>query len=155
MAPSGRTAASWRSLNRVPVRIKLDANLGRSVEELFTRAGHDVATVYDQGLVSTSDEEVFDPCVAERRALVTLDLDLSNPRRFGPTVGRGWRGAEHIRLPSRQDLGVAAALIDGLEDAPIPETQPFADFLTFLTIKTFRRPVRNGPLCDLRAPFAH
>lgn len=102
------------------MRIKLDENLGRSIEELFRRAGHDVATVYGQDLVSATDEEVFAACVAERRALVTLDLDFSNPMRFDPTVSAGVAVLRIPAYPSREDLDdVAATLIDGLEDAPI------------------------------------
>jgi hypothetical protein len=36
-------------------------------------AGHDVATVHDQGMSGASDEVLFAACREEFRALITLD----------------------------------------------------------------------------------
>src|SRR3954447_24239138 len=66
------------------MRIKLDENLGGRGRELFTAAGHEVATVGDQGLAGAVDRRVIEVCGAERRCLVTLDLDFSNPFVFLP-----------------------------------------------------------------------
>jgi hypothetical protein len=54
------------------VRFKLDESLSRSATQLFRGAGHDVATVREQQLQGAPDEQVFEICVRERRALVTL-----------------------------------------------------------------------------------
>jgi predicted nuclease of predicted toxin-antitoxin system len=66
------------------VRIKLDENLGERGRQLFSTAGHEVATVGDQGLAGAVDRRVIEVCGAERRCLVTLDLDFSNPFVFPP-----------------------------------------------------------------------
>ena len=65
------------------MRIKLDENLGDRGADILRKA--DVATVVEQGLVSVSDDSLIEICRAERRSLVTLDLDFSNPLRFDPT----------------------------------------------------------------------
>jgi predicted nuclease of predicted toxin-antitoxin system len=66
------------------VLIKLDENLGERGRTLFAGAGHDVATVGDQRLAGAVDRRVIEVCEAERRCLVTLDLDFSNPFIFPP-----------------------------------------------------------------------
>jgi predicted nuclease of predicted toxin-antitoxin system len=58
------------------VKIKLDENIGRRGVELLTASGHDVMTVWDQGLHGVSDEKLFEICVAEGRTLITLDHDF-------------------------------------------------------------------------------
>lgn len=68
------------------MKIKLDENLGQRGAELFRAAGHDVATVPGQGLCSASDRELIMACKAEKRCLVSLDLDFANPLVF--EIGR-------------------------------------------------------------------
>ena len=51
--------------------IKLDENLGERGKKLFADAGHDVATVADQGLAGADDHRVIDVCTV--RASVPCD----------------------------------------------------------------------------------
>ncbi len=78
------------------MRLKLDENIGRRGVELFQRAGHDVATVSEQGLSSSRDEDLLRVCVSEKRCLVTLDLGFSNPLVFKPS---DYEGIAVLRLP--------------------------------------------------------
>jgi len=66
------------------MQFKLDENLPPSVAELLRGLGHDVATVYDQGLQSCADPAVLAACQGEGRALLSLDLDFSNILVFPP-----------------------------------------------------------------------
>jgi predicted nuclease of predicted toxin-antitoxin system len=71
------------------LKFKLDENIGRQAKEVLGTAGHDVMGVLDQKLGGTKDEALYDVCVREGRALVTLDRDFGEVLRFppGPTAG--------------------------------------------------------------------
>jgi predicted nuclease of predicted toxin-antitoxin system len=71
------------------VKLKLDENLGKRGMDLLVADGHDVCTVAIQSLTSATDEELAKRCFSEGRALVTLDLDFSNPFRFPPESSAG------------------------------------------------------------------
>lgn len=91
--------------------VKLDENLGERGRRLFVDAGHDVATVSDQGLAGAADHRVADVCRAERRLLVTLDLDFSNPLVFPP---ERYAGIAVLRLPKRLTPGDLDAAVETL-----------------------------------------
>jgi predicted nuclease of predicted toxin-antitoxin system len=52
-------------------------------------AGFDVMSVVQQGMASSSDNELYRVCVEEKRCVVTLDLDFANPLRFPPQSTAG------------------------------------------------------------------
>ncbi len=71
------------------MKFKLDENIGRRGLELLKASGHDVMTVWDQGLRGVSDEELFQICAVEGRVLVTLDRDFGQVTRFPPEKSAG------------------------------------------------------------------
>jgi predicted nuclease of predicted toxin-antitoxin system len=71
------------------VKIKLDENIGISGANLLRKSGHDVATVRDERLQGSSDDQIFQVCVAERRILITLDRDFGHASRFPPKTSAG------------------------------------------------------------------
>lgn len=79
------------------MRFKLDENLGTRGQAVLEGAGHDVATVVGQKMISAEDETLFRICAEEERVLVTLDLDFANPFRFPPEEGAG---VAVLRLPA-------------------------------------------------------
>lgn len=71
------------------MRFKLDENIGKGAAALLRDAGHDVSTVTDQSLSGTKDENLFEVCAGEGRALVTLDHDFGQVLRFPPERSAG------------------------------------------------------------------
>lgn len=69
--------------------LKLDENLPDVARELLQTAGHDVATVREEGLAGAADEALVAAARRETRALVTLDLDFANVRQYDPTDTAG------------------------------------------------------------------
>lgn len=71
------------------MRFKLDENFPPKLAALLVEEGYDAETVLGEGLSGHPDEEIYDVCLAERRTLITLDLDFSNPLRFPPIPTEG------------------------------------------------------------------
>lgn len=65
------------------MRMKLDENLGRRCVDLFAAAGHDVATVQEQGLCSAADVDVIAACRQAGNPFPPL-----SPRRMPFTMPR-------------------------------------------------------------------
>lgn len=98
------------------MRLKLDENLGATAATMFRAAGHEVSTVKGEQMAGAADRTVFATCQADRRSLVTMDLDFGNPLLFKPEDSSG---IPVLRLPSKashQDiLDACRTLIGALE----------------------------------------
>jgi predicted nuclease of predicted toxin-antitoxin system len=81
------------------VRFKLDENLGNRGAEL-RKSGHQVSTVFEQQLNGASDPMVASVCAEERRCLITMDKDFTNPLLFPP---QNYAGIVVLRLSSNPD----------------------------------------------------
>jgi len=93
------------------VKVKLDENLGRREADRLRAAGHDVATVCEQGMASAADRQLIEACRRERRCLVSLDLDFANPLLFRPS---DYAGIAVLRLPPKPTADDLLALMDAL-----------------------------------------
>jgi predicted nuclease of predicted toxin-antitoxin system len=81
------------------MKLKLDENIDARLTVLLHDAGHDATTVREQGLYGSEDPDLFNHCVSEGRALVTLDLDFSNILRYPPEKSSGvivFRGPDDL-----------------------------------------------------------
>lgn len=101
------------------MKIKLDENLGERGRRMFADAGHDVATVKEEGLEGESDRLLIQACGNESRCFVTLDLDFSNTLVFPP---EDYAGICVLRPPRRftpeQLFEVLRSLLSGLDVEP-------------------------------------
>ena len=93
------------------MRFKLDENLGGRCTRMFTRAGHEVSTVFQQGLAKAPDNLVIDACQREGLCLVTLDLDFGNPLLFRPSE---YHSIAVLRLPPRAAPDDLSTLVETL-----------------------------------------
>lgn len=71
------------------MRIKLDENFDPRLVPVLQSHGFDVDTILSERLSGASDEMVYATCQKLGRALITLDLDFSNPFRFPPEDTEG------------------------------------------------------------------
>lgn len=71
------------------MRIKLDENLPAGLVPLLAALGHEVDTVPAEGLGGQEDDVVRRAAQADRRFLVTQDLDFSDARRYVPGTHHG------------------------------------------------------------------
>jgi predicted nuclease of predicted toxin-antitoxin system len=66
------------------MRFKIDENLPVEILDLLRRKGHEALSVAEQQLAGHPDTDVASTCQAERRVLVTLDLNFSDIRLYPP-----------------------------------------------------------------------
>ncbi len=71
------------------MKVKLDENLDVRLVDILAEQGVDARTVYSQNLSGAPDEDIYLVCRTEKRALITCDLDFSNPLRFPPANTSG------------------------------------------------------------------
>lgn len=103
------------------MKIKLDENLGSlRVATWLRMAGHDVATVREQGLTSMPDNQLIDICRSEGRCLITSDRGFGNCLKYNPAT---YAGIVITRLPSPHTFAdwreAVETLILGLEQAEV------------------------------------
>jgi predicted nuclease of predicted toxin-antitoxin system len=93
------------------MKFKLDENVDLRILTRFRLAGYDVATVPEQKMASTPDNELIEVCRQEERCLVTADRDFTNRGRYNPG---NYFGIAVIRLPAQIRLADWSAAIDTL-----------------------------------------
>lgn len=85
------------------MRFKTDENLHPEVAQLLCVHGHDAVTVLDQNMRGFSDGKIAEVCRAEGRALLTLDLDFADVRKYPP---KDYPGLVVFRLRTKNRAGV-------------------------------------------------
>ncbi len=71
------------------MRLKLDENLSRHLKESLRAFSKDVTTAAEEGLLSQPDPIVAEAARAERRILITLDLEFADLRKYPPGTHPG------------------------------------------------------------------
>lgn len=100
-------------------RFKIDENLHPDVASFMREQGHNVLTVWDEGLRGTSDANLSHACRTEDRVLITLDLDFADIRTYPP---QEHPGLIVLRLKSqdrRHVLDALSRIVPLLADEPL------------------------------------
>lgn len=80
----------------------IDENLPSEVAEVLRQAGHDAVMVLDCVHAGTPDPNVAALCVAQKRALITLDVGFGNTQLYPPQLRDKCRDdREDVRLVLR------------------------------------------------------
>ena len=123
------------------MRFKLDENIYTRLAAWLKSKGHDAETVETEGLTGSEDNLIYSTCVQEKRALVTLDLDFSNPLRFPPQATEG----VVVLRPRRPTIALITAMLTGL--LPSLEMNPLHGRLWIVEpsrIRVYEPDQRNG-----------
>jgi predicted nuclease of predicted toxin-antitoxin system len=97
------------------MKIKLDENLPARLAGMLAGLGHDVDTVYTEGLRGATDPDVWAAAQADWRFFITQDLDFSDVRAFHPGTHKGIL-LVRIHVPSRRLIAEKVQAIFGVED---------------------------------------
>lgn len=81
------------------MKIKLDENIGRRGRELLLAAGHDVATVRQQGLGGVADERLFAIAPVRAGRLSRWTTISAKSYGFRPSRAREWLSWSPGRVP--------------------------------------------------------
>ena len=118
------------------MRFKIDENLPRDVADLLRQHGYDAMTVFEQGMSGQPDEVVTQTCQREQRALISLDLDFSDIRRYPPENHSG------IIVLRPDDQGTNAVLRLMRRILPLLAVEPLVGRLWIISEQRVR--IRGG-----------
>ena len=71
------------------MKIKLDNNLSRHLQESLEKFGHDVDTAFGEGLARATEKELLHQASEEGRILFTLDRDFLDLKTYPPDSHAG------------------------------------------------------------------
>lgn len=97
----------------------MDENLLVELKEMLCNAGHDAATVLDEGLGGGDDPGIMGACQREGRVLVTLDLDFSDIRTYRPSEHSGIIVLRLRRQDTPHVLSVVREMIPLIRSEPL------------------------------------
>jgi predicted nuclease of predicted toxin-antitoxin system len=101
------------------MRFKIDENLHDDVAALLAGHGYDVHTVHTEGLRGCDDMALAQQCRVEGRAILTLDLDFADIRRFPPADYAGLIVLRVGDQSRRHVLNVVTRILDLLKSEPL------------------------------------
>jgi predicted nuclease of predicted toxin-antitoxin system len=102
------------------VKVKLDENLPASAAAILQAVGHDVDTVFSEGLTGATDPDVLAAATAAGRILISLDRGLGDIRTYPPG---SHAGIVVLRLTDQSPATVSKAIAD-LASLTDPATSP-------------------------------
>jgi len=64
------------------MKVKVDENMPTAMTGLLRGAGHDPATVTEEGLSGADDKQILNSATSEGRIMITFDVGFGNIRAF-------------------------------------------------------------------------
>ena len=104
------------------MRWKIDENIHPDVASFFRSRGHDVATVWSQGLQGTPDANLAKVCQAERRSILTLDVGFANILSYPPEAHAGIVVLRLVNQSRASLMRVVEQVVERLEKTSIEGT---------------------------------
>ena len=101
------------------MRFKLDENLSPTIAGLLAEAGHDAATVAEQGLAGAEDPDIAAVCLDEDRILLTLDLDFADVRAYPPQSYPGLMVLRISNQSPRRQLEAVSRILPSLSGSSL------------------------------------
>jgi predicted nuclease of predicted toxin-antitoxin system len=101
------------------MKFKIDQNLPLEFEEILAGCGHDAISVHRQGMNGAPDEKVVEVCLAEDRALITADLDLSDIRAYPPGQSAGYIVFRLKKQSRPRQIALLKELLPLLDQQPL------------------------------------
>lgn len=120
------------------MRFLLDMNLSTDVAVWLRSQGHDAVHLRELGLQELGDEAVFARAVAEKRAVLTFDLDFAD---IAAAAGQARVAAIMFRLRSAQ----TARIIDRLQSVLVSAHQALASDAVVI-VEEARMRIRRLPI---------
>jgi len=120
------------------MRIKLDENLPFQLAAQLGKLGHDVHTIFDEGLYGNDDQKIWEAANKESRFLITQDLDFSDIRQFAPG---NHAGILLVRLRSANRLNLVARVAELFKKEDVDNWQACFCVATERKIR-IRRPLK-------------
>jgi len=91
------------------LKIKLDENIPTDAAEDLQRLGHDVHTVFDEGLSAADDGRVWEVAQREQRLLITQDVGFEDPQAHSPGAHSG---VIFLRLDNASRRALTARIVE-------------------------------------------
>lgn len=99
------------------MKFKVDENLPNTVAGILEDAGHNAATVHDEGLQGAPDPQIVEAILEEGRALLTLDVGFGDIRSYPP---EDYKGIILLRL-ERHDMEHVEAIVGRIASSLVEE----------------------------------
>jgi predicted nuclease of predicted toxin-antitoxin system len=101
------------------VRFKVDENLPVEVAAVLRGAGHDAATVADEGVGGSADPDLASLVQREGRALLSLDVGFADIRSYPPSAHHGLVVLRLARQDKEHVLQACRRLVPVLAKEPL------------------------------------
>ena len=92
------------------MKVKIDEQLSKLLKAPLQKLGHEVSTVFEQGLSGTLDHDLWPIIQTEEKFLITADKEFGDIRKFPPGSHFGCL----LLRPNAESIGSYLELLENL-----------------------------------------